>query len=68
MYIPILFTVRPDLDQSAGSTRQLPLPPPGLSPLATKRIKRKRRVETDERKDHETEDKKRTERKGYPPF
>jgi hypothetical protein len=33
MYSPVLFTVHPDLDQSAGGTRQLPLPPPGLSVL-----------------------------------
>jgi hypothetical protein len=33
---PVPFTVRPDLDQSAGSTRQLPLLPPGLSPLKAK--------------------------------
>jgi len=29
---PFLFTVRCDLAQSASGTRQLPLPPPGLSP------------------------------------
>jgi hypothetical protein len=31
MYSLVLFTVCPDLDQSAGGTRQLSLPPPGLS-------------------------------------
>jgi hypothetical protein len=35
MYSPVPFTVRPDLGESAGGTRQLPLPPPGLSPLET---------------------------------
>jgi len=31
IYSPFLFTVRCDLEQSASGSRQLPLPPPGLS-------------------------------------
>jgi hypothetical protein len=40
MYSPVLFAVRPDLGQSAGGMRQLPLPPPGLSPTKKRRRKR----------------------------
>jgi hypothetical protein len=54
IYSPVLFTVRPDLDQSAGGTRQPPLPPPGLSSLATYRItndgRKGRKGEKEERK------------------
>jgi hypothetical protein len=43
MYSPILFAVRPDLGQSAGGSRQLPLPPPGLSLDCRQKKERKER-------------------------
>jgi hypothetical protein len=37
IYSPVPFTVRPDPGQSAGSTWQLPLPPPACPRLKLKR-------------------------------
>jgi len=50
MYSPLLFAVRCDLEQSAGGSHQLPLPPPGLSLRERKKEGKKERLSTRERK------------------
>jgi hypothetical protein len=55
MYSPFLFTVRCDLSQSASGTRQLPLPPPGLSQKEEEEKRRKRELKrlTDRKSRHD---------------